>query len=282
MAAHHSCSSATSLPPGRRGRPRNGATPGDFLAAPRCGARTRSGECCRQPAMKNGRCRMHGGLSTGPRTTEGRARCAAARRTHGFYSAEMVALRRAGAAHCRRMDALIASLRIRRTAGHGVLPQNLRNGTVGATPRGRPSGTRRGRPHGTAPTAATAGHGLLPSNPSNRTTASADTLPASATPAAPSASSASLRLRGESSSARGARSAGHGVLPSFSARPLDSTPAGEPVPRRGFVQRTLLAGTALGLGVALKPPVPVPGATDTLANGFPGVLQLAAARPVRW
>ena len=39
---------------------------------------------------------MHGGLSTGPRTAAGRARCAAARRTHGFYSAEMVALRRAG------------------------------------------------------------------------------------------------------------------------------------------------------------------------------------------
>ena len=48
MAAPHLCSSATRLPPGRRGRLRNGATPGDFLAAPRCGARTRSGECCRQ------------------------------------------------------------------------------------------------------------------------------------------------------------------------------------------------------------------------------------------
>ena len=113
------CSPAVSLPPDRRGRLRNGATPGDFLAAPRCGARTRAGACCRQPAMKNGRCRMHGGLSTGPRTAEGRARCAAARRTHGFYAAEMVALRRAGAAHCRRMDALFASLRIRRTA-HGI------------------------------------------------------------------------------------------------------------------------------------------------------------------
>jgi hypothetical protein len=279
MAAHHSCSSATSLPPGRRGRLRNGATPGDFLAAPRCGARTRSGKCCRQPAMKNGRCRMHGGLSTGPCTAEGRARCAAARRTHGFYSAEMVALRRAGTAYCRRVDALFAALKVRRTAGHGVLPQNLRNATVGATlaqsaegrlsRRGRPSGTRRGRPQGTAPTAATAGHGLLPSNPSNRTTASADTLPASTTAAAPSASFASPRLRVQSSNARRTPTAGHGVLPSFSARP-------------GFVQRTLLGGTALGLGVALKPPVPVPGTTDTLANGFPGMLQLAATKPVRW
>ena len=125
------CSFAMSLPPDRRGRLRNGATPGDFLAAPRCGARTRAGECCRQPAMKNGRCRMHGGLSTGPRTAAGRARCAAARRTHGFYSAEMVALRRAGAAYCRRMDALFASLKMRRTAGHGVLPPNLSNRAAG-------------------------------------------------------------------------------------------------------------------------------------------------------
>jgi hypothetical protein len=28
-----------------------------------CGARTRVGGSCRQPAMKNGRCRLHGGKS---------------------------------------------------------------------------------------------------------------------------------------------------------------------------------------------------------------------------
>jgi hypothetical protein len=31
----------------------------------RCGARTRSGSRCQSPAMPNGRCRMHGGLSPG-------------------------------------------------------------------------------------------------------------------------------------------------------------------------------------------------------------------------
>ena len=77
------CSSASSLPPDRRGRLRNGATPGDFLAAARCGAQTRAGDCCRQPAMRNGRCRMHGGLSTGPRTPDGLARCRATRLVHG-------------------------------------------------------------------------------------------------------------------------------------------------------------------------------------------------------
>ena len=34
--------------------------------APRCGARTRKGTLCKGPAMVNGRCRMHGGKSTGP------------------------------------------------------------------------------------------------------------------------------------------------------------------------------------------------------------------------
>jgi len=29
----------------------------------KCGARTRAGGSCRQPAMKNGRCRLHGGKS---------------------------------------------------------------------------------------------------------------------------------------------------------------------------------------------------------------------------
>ena len=34
--------------------------------APQCGAKTRSGNPCKNPAMANGRCRMHGGKSTGP------------------------------------------------------------------------------------------------------------------------------------------------------------------------------------------------------------------------
>ena len=58
---------------------RNGNPRGNPNLAPRCGARTRAGCPCRGPAMKNGRCRMHGGASTGPKTAEGRARIAAAR-----------------------------------------------------------------------------------------------------------------------------------------------------------------------------------------------------------
>ena len=38
-------------------------------------------------AMTNGRCRMDGGVSTGPRTAEGLARSRRARWKHGLYSA---------------------------------------------------------------------------------------------------------------------------------------------------------------------------------------------------
>jgi hypothetical protein len=60
-----------------------------------CGARTRAGRPCKAPAMPNGRCRMHGGPSTGPRTPEGLARLRAARTRTGLHTADMVALRRA-------------------------------------------------------------------------------------------------------------------------------------------------------------------------------------------
>lgn len=52
------------------------AEPRQAARAPRrqCGARTRVGRPCRAPARDNGRCRMHGGLSTGPKTAEGRER----------------------------------------------------------------------------------------------------------------------------------------------------------------------------------------------------------------
>jgi hypothetical protein len=39
-----------------------------------CGARTRQGRPCIATALRNGRCRVHGGLSTGAKTPEGRAK----------------------------------------------------------------------------------------------------------------------------------------------------------------------------------------------------------------
>jgi hypothetical protein len=65
---------------------KNGSRPGDPHSAPRCGAKTRRGSACQAPAMANGRCRLHGGKSTGPRTVEGLERCRRANWKHGFYS----------------------------------------------------------------------------------------------------------------------------------------------------------------------------------------------------
>ncbi len=71
----------------RRGWLKNGNPPGDFSKVPRCGARTRRGTACRCPAMANGRCRLHGGLSAGPKTSEGIERIRRAVTKHGRYSA---------------------------------------------------------------------------------------------------------------------------------------------------------------------------------------------------
>jgi hypothetical protein len=70
-------------------------------ASPRSGARTRRGGSCQGAAMKNGRCRMHGGASTGPRTPEGLERSRKANWKHGRYSAEALTTRREAAAAVR-------------------------------------------------------------------------------------------------------------------------------------------------------------------------------------
>src|SRR6266511_2733156 len=56
-------------------------------AAPRCGARSkRTGKPCQAAAMPNGRCKLHGGKSTGPRTPEGLERSRRANWKHGHFS----------------------------------------------------------------------------------------------------------------------------------------------------------------------------------------------------
>lgn len=61
----------------------------------RCGARRKSdGQPCQAWAMPNGRCRLHGGKSTGPRTPEGLEASRRARWKHGQYSAEARAARK--------------------------------------------------------------------------------------------------------------------------------------------------------------------------------------------
>ncbi len=68
----------------------------------RCGAKTRAGGPCQNPAIKNRtRCKLHGGLSRGPKTPEGKARSIAAHTKHG----------RRSRAHIERVKAINAELR---------------------------------------------------------------------------------------------------------------------------------------------------------------------------
>ena len=68
----------------------------------RCGAKTRAGGACQNPAIKDrNRCALHGGKSTGPRTPEGKARSIAAHTKHG----------RRSRAHVEKVKAINAELR---------------------------------------------------------------------------------------------------------------------------------------------------------------------------
>lgn len=67
--------------------PHGTAEPPQLRGAKRCGAKNRRGHPCARAAL-NGktRCRLHGGLSTGPRTPEGLARCIEVNLRHGRRS----------------------------------------------------------------------------------------------------------------------------------------------------------------------------------------------------
>jgi len=68
------------------------ANPKPWLYGPnwqgqRCEAKTRRGTPCQRPArLPVGRCKLHGGASTGPRTKGGLARLSKARTTHGKFT----------------------------------------------------------------------------------------------------------------------------------------------------------------------------------------------------
>jgi hypothetical protein len=96
----------------RRGWLKNGNRPGDFAKASRCGAKTRRGTLCQCRAMPNGRCRLHGGLSTGPKTEKGIERIRAAVTKHGGYSAAARAERRDVRALVRDARALLGRARM--------------------------------------------------------------------------------------------------------------------------------------------------------------------------
>ncbi|WP_269153123.1 HGGxSTG domain-containing protein [Methylobacterium crusticola] len=89
-------------------------------AAPRCGAQTRSGSACRAGAVANGRCRIHGGASTGPRTPEGLERSRRSTWKHGRYSAEAIAFRRMLARTVRELRA--ATRMVEGQERHAIAP----------------------------------------------------------------------------------------------------------------------------------------------------------------
>jgi hypothetical protein len=76
-----------------------------------CGARTRRGYPCRKCASAGrARCRLHGGLSTGPKTPEGVRRIQLAKTLHGRYSKTSIVEHREVVMLIRQSRALLSSL----------------------------------------------------------------------------------------------------------------------------------------------------------------------------
>ena len=72
----------------------------------RCGAKTRRGTECQRPAHKiNGRCRLHGGASTGPLSAEGLKRISDANFRHGNSTKAKIQAKRYAAKVGRKVNA---------------------------------------------------------------------------------------------------------------------------------------------------------------------------------
>jgi len=60
-----------------------------------CGAKTKkAGAPCQRLPKKNGKCRLHGGLSTGPKTADGIRKIQKSNTKHGRYTKEAFQERR--------------------------------------------------------------------------------------------------------------------------------------------------------------------------------------------
>lgn len=83
-------------------------TAGGQIQCLRCTAMSsRTGVQCGRPALKSSKtqkCQYHGGSSTGPKTTEGKARIAAAHTVHGQETNKARAARSAGSANLSRIE----------------------------------------------------------------------------------------------------------------------------------------------------------------------------------
>lgn len=83
-------------------------TAGGRIRCNQCQAKSkRTGQQCRAPASKGKtKCRFHGANSTGARTPEGRARCAAAKTVHGFETRKLRVERAEGMRRLRDLEEL--------------------------------------------------------------------------------------------------------------------------------------------------------------------------------
>lgn len=87
-------------------------TAGGAIICPRCQAKSkRTALQCAAPAMRGKRvCRFHGGKSTGPRTPQGLARCAAVKTTHAEETKPMREAHKAAAKRIKELEALAKRL----------------------------------------------------------------------------------------------------------------------------------------------------------------------------
>lgn len=92
----------------------------------RCEAQTRKGTPCQRPArLPVGRCKLHGGASTGPRTEEGRVRLTESKIKHGKFTQEKRADAKRRAEQGRQMRAELKELEAW-FVDHGHLDKNWR------------------------------------------------------------------------------------------------------------------------------------------------------------
>ena len=92
------------------------------LAGAAVPTKTRRGTACQRAAYKHStRCALHGGLSTGARTEEGRARLAAARTTHGKYTKKKRAIAKQRAEVGRRVRGELKRIE-RQIVDEGLMP----------------------------------------------------------------------------------------------------------------------------------------------------------------
>ena len=82
---------------------------------------------CQRPArLPVGRCKLHGGASTGQRTKDGLARLVASKTTHGLYTKEKRAAARRFAEQGRQMRAELQEIE-NWFVDHGHLDKNWRD-----------------------------------------------------------------------------------------------------------------------------------------------------------